>query len=169
MAAPPDTARVELAVRIGGLELSNPILLASGTCGYGVELEGLIDFGTIGGIVTKTVTPMPREGNPPPRIAETPSGMLNSIGLENVGIDVFLAEKLPRTRDLATRIVVSIGGEGIEDYASLAERLEDAPGVDALELKAALTCRRAHMAAPRWWRRCAGSPASRSSPSSLPT
>lgn len=129
---------VDLTVRLGGLELRNPILLASGTCGYGVELEGLLDFTAIGGIVTKTVTPRPREGNPPPRIAETPSGMLNSIGLENVGIDAFLADKLVRARSLPTRIVVSIGGHGVEDYVELARRLDPSPGVDAIELN--LSC-----------------------------
>jgi dihydroorotate dehydrogenase (NAD+) catalytic subunit len=129
---------VDLRVRIGALELVNPILLASGTCGYGVEMAGLLDFTAIGGIVTKTVTPRPREGNPPPRIAETPSGMLNSIGLENMGIDAFIAEKLPRSRELPTRIIVSVGGETVEDYVDLARRLEEVPGADALELN--LSC-----------------------------
>lgn len=129
---------IDLAVRIGALELVNPILLASGTCGYGVEMAGLLDFTAIGGIVTKTVTPRPREGNPPPRIAETPAGMLNSIGLENMGIDAFIAEKLPRSRELPTRIIVSVGGETVEDYVALARRLEEVPGADALELN--LSC-----------------------------
>jgi dihydroorotate dehydrogenase (NAD+) catalytic subunit len=128
----------DLAVRIGPLALATPVLLASGTCGYGFELSGLVDFTRIGGIVTKTVTRKPREGNPPPRIAETPSGMLNSIGLENVGIEVFLAEKLPRARTLATRIVVSIGGHSVADYVELASRLADAPGAAAIELN--LSC-----------------------------
>jgi dihydroorotate dehydrogenase (NAD+) catalytic subunit len=138
LAGEPPARRPELSVRLGGLELRNPVLLASGTCGYGVELEGLLDFQTIGGMVTKTVTLRPREGNPPPRIAETPSGMLNSIGLENVGIEAFVRDKLPRAGVLDTRIVVSIGGEGIEDYAELARRLDPEPGVDALELN--LSC-----------------------------
>jgi len=129
---------VDLRVRIGAIELSNPILLASGTCGYGVEMAGLLDFNAIGGIVTKTVTPRPREGNAPPRIAETPSGMLNSIGLENVGIDAFITDKLPRSRELPTRIIVSVGGETIEDYVAIARRLEAAPGADAIELN--LSC-----------------------------
>lgn len=138
MAAAKNAPAIDLTVRLGSLELRNPILLASGTCGYGVELEGLLDFGVIGGIVTKTVTPRPREGNPPPRIAETPSGMLNSIGLENVGIDAFLTDKLVRASALPTRIVVSIGGHTVEDYVELARRLDPAPGVDAIELN--LSC-----------------------------
>ncbi len=129
---------VDLAVRLGSLTLANPIILASGTCGYGLELTGLLDFSTIGGLVTKTVTPRPRAGNPPPRIAETPSGMLNSIGLENVGIDVFIAEKLPLAARLPTRIVVSVGGHAAEDYVELARRLDSEPGVAAVELN--LSC-----------------------------
>ncbi len=130
---------VDLRTRIGDLELATPVLLASGTCGYGVEMAGLLDFTTIGGIVTKTVTPRPREGNPPPRIAETPSGMLNSIGLENMGIDAFIADKLPRSRELPTRIIVSVGGETVEDYVGIARRLAEIPGQpDALELN--LSC-----------------------------
>jgi len=128
----------DLTVRLGPLTLATPILLASGTCGYGFELTGLVDFTRVGGIVTKTVTRLPREGNPPPRIAETPSGMLNSIGLENVGIEVFLVEKLPRARALPTRIVVSIGGHTVADYVELAQRLTDAPGAAAIELN--LSC-----------------------------
>ena len=131
-------APVDLSVRLGALTLANPILLASGTCGYGVELAGLLDFTAIGGIVTKTVTPRPREGNPPPRIAETPSGMLNSIGLENVGIDAFLAEKLPAAAALPTRIVVSVGGHAVPDYVELARRLDPEPAVAAIELN--LSC-----------------------------
>jgi dihydroorotate dehydrogenase (NAD+) catalytic subunit len=129
---------VDLKVRLGSLELENPILLASGTCGYGVELAGLLDFAAIGGLVTKTVTPLPREGNPPPRITETPSGMLNSIGLENVGIDVFIADKLPQAARLPTRIIVSVGGHAVEDYVELVGRLDPEPGVAAIELN--LSC-----------------------------
>jgi dihydroorotate dehydrogenase (NAD+) catalytic subunit len=129
---------VDLSVRLGPLALANPILLASGTCGYGAELAGLLDFTQIGGIVTKTVTLRPREGNPPPRIAETPSGMLNSIGLENVGIDVFIAEKLPAAARLGTPVVVSVGGHAVPDYVELARRLDPEPDVAALELN--LSC-----------------------------
>lgn len=129
---------IDLSVRLGPLTLANPILLASGTCGYGAELAGLLDFAAIGGLVTKTVTPRPRAGNPPPRIAETPSGMLNSIGLENVGIDVFIAEKLPAAAQLGTKIVVSVGGHTVPDYVELARRLDSEPGVAAIELN--LSC-----------------------------
>jgi dihydroorotate dehydrogenase (NAD+) catalytic subunit len=134
----PQPGTVDLTVRIGALTLRNPILLASGTCGYGVELAGLLDFTAIGGLVTKTVTPRPREGNRPPRIAETPSGMLNSIGLENVGIDAFVADKLPPAATLPTRIIVSVGGHAVPDYVELARRLDPEPGVAAIELN--LSC-----------------------------
>ena len=85
----------DLSVHIGGLTLKNPVLTASGTFGYGSEIEGLYDVNILGGIVTKTITGIPRIGNPPPRIAETHAGMLNSIGLANVGIDKFISDKLP--------------------------------------------------------------------------
>ena len=129
---------VSLTVHIGELELRNPVLLASGTCGYGVDVAHLLDLGSVGGIVTKTVTPLPRTGNAPPRIVEVASGMLNSIGLENVGIDAFMRDKLPAARELDTRRIVSIGGESIVDYLPLVERLDGEPGVDAIELN--LSC-----------------------------
>ncbi len=129
---------VDLTTRLGAFELRNPILLASGTCGYGDEVADLIPVQQLGGIVTKTVTPAPRAGNRPPRIAEAPAGMLNSIGLENVGREAFLADKLPVARRLDTRLVVSIGGEIAADYVETAARLSDAEGVDALELN--LSC-----------------------------
>jgi dihydroorotate dehydrogenase (NAD+) catalytic subunit len=129
---------VDLRVRIGDLELRNPILLASGTCGYGDEIAGLVDVEQLGGIVTKTVTPLPREGNPPPRIAEVAAGMLNSIGLENVGLEAFVERKLPLARRLHTHRLVSIGGEAADDYVRVAERLDGVEGVDGLELN--LSC-----------------------------
>jgi len=121
-------------VTAGRLPLRNPVLVASGTGGYGAELLGLLDLEAIGGVVTKTIFAEARPGNPPPRIAETPAGMLNSIGLEGVGIDRFLAEKLPRLEGIDTRVVVSIGGYGPEDFARLAERLDAVPRCDAIEL-----------------------------------
>jgi dihydroorotate dehydrogenase (NAD+) catalytic subunit len=131
-------APVDLRVTIGSLELRNPVLLASGTCGYGEDIAGLVDVGQLGGIVTKTVTPEPRAGNRPPRIAEVPGGMLNSIGLENVGLEAFVLDKLPVIRRLDTRCVVSIGGESAADYERSARRLEGLDGIDALELN--LSC-----------------------------
>jgi len=126
--------KVDLSVKIGELTLSNPILLASGTCGYGSELSGFLDLKALGGLITKTVTVKPRRGNPPPRVAETPSGLLNSIGLENVGIDAFLRDKVPEFKDLPTAVLVSAGGESVSEYAELAGALDGAAGVCGLEL-----------------------------------
>jgi dihydroorotate dehydrogenase (NAD+) catalytic subunit len=124
----------DLSITAGGLELKNPVLVASGTGGYGAELLPLLDPEAIGGVVTKTIFQEVRPGNPPNRIAETPAGMLNSIGLEGVGIDRFLSEKLPRMDGMDTRVVVSIGGYGPMDFARLAERLDSEERCDALEL-----------------------------------
>ena len=124
----------DLSITAGGLPLKNPVLVASGTGGYGADLRPLLDLESIGGIVTKTIFAEVRPGNPPQRIAETPAGMLNSIGLEGVGIDRFLAEKLPLLNGVDTRVVVSIGGYGPQDFARLARRLDREPRCDALEL-----------------------------------
>ncbi|NNF08347.1 MAG: dihydroorotate dehydrogenase [Candidatus Eisenbacteria bacterium] len=124
----------KLSITAGGLKLKNPVLIASGIGGYGAELIPLLDLEAIGGVVTKTIFEEPRPGNPPPRIAETPNGMLNSIGLEGPGIERYEKEKLTRLEGLDTRIVVSIGGYGPEDFAKLAERLDDLDRVDAIEL-----------------------------------
>ena len=124
----------DLSVLAGRLALKNPVLVASGTGGYGAELTPLLDLARIGGVVTKTIFQEARPGNPPQRIAETAAGMLNSIGLEGVGIDRFLAEKLPKLARADTRVVVSIGGYGPQDFARLAERLDAEPRCDALEL-----------------------------------
>ncbi len=123
-----------LAVRLGPLALPNPVLSASGTFGYGLEAPDLTGAARLGALVTKTVTLEPRSGNPPPRLHETPSGLINSIGLQNVGIDCFLAEKLPSLAGLGCRIVVSIGGRRSEEYERLASILDGVPGVAALEV-----------------------------------
>ena len=127
-----------LAVGVGRLRLANPVLVASGTFGYASELAGLVDVARLGGIVTKTVTVKPRPGNPPPRIVETPAGMLNAIGLQNVGIDRFVAEKLPYLAELEPVVLVSIMGYTTGEFVTLAERLDGQPGVDGLELN--LSC-----------------------------
>ena len=114
--------------------LRNPVMMASGTFGHGAEYAGLFDFGRIGGIVTKTITYGPRAGNPPPRTVETPSGMLNSIGLTNPGLEGFIAEKVPPLQALPTARVVSIAGTSCDEFAEMARRLSDQPGIDALEL-----------------------------------
>ncbi|MFA6384263.1 MAG: dihydroorotate dehydrogenase [Candidatus Omnitrophota bacterium] len=126
---------VDLSVRIGGLKLKNPVMVASGTFGYAEEFRDLCDLGKLGAIVTKTVTLNPRQGNPVPRTCETPAGMINSIGLENPGIEKFLSEKLPVVRKIGVPVIVSIASEGDpEEFVILAKRLDKLPGVAALEL-----------------------------------
>jgi len=129
-----DPATVDLAVEAGSLRFRNPILAASGTYGYGDPFAEVVPPSALGGIVTKSVSPEPRKGNPPPRIAETPSGMLNSIGLENKGLDHFLRETLPALRALDTVRIVSIVGRNVQDFVTCAEAISAAGGVDALEL-----------------------------------
>jgi dihydroorotate dehydrogenase (NAD+) catalytic subunit len=129
--AAPDPA---LAVALGPVHLPNPVLTASGTFGYGDEEPELTGVRGLGGIVTKTVTLEPRAGNAPPRIWETPAGMLNSIGLQNVGVGRFLAEKLPRLVPLGVPVIVSVGGRRAEEYAETVRRLEGAPGITAFEI-----------------------------------
>ena len=124
----------DLSVKIGSLTLANPVLVASGTFGYANEFEGLLNLNSLGGIVTKTVTLEPRPGNPPPRIVETPSGMLNSIGLPNVGVENFIREKMPFLNTLETKIIVNVAGKTGEDYSRVVARLEDVAGIDAYEL-----------------------------------
>lgn len=122
-----------LATRVGSLELANPIMPASGTFGSGKEYQDFFEIGRLGAVVTKSVTLGPTKGNPPPRIMETPSGMLNAIGLQNEGVEVFLNELLPPLRRSAARIVVNVAGKSEEEYVALTERLAKAP-VDALEI-----------------------------------
>lgn len=131
---PPLSVEVDLSVVLGPVRLPNPVLTASGTFGYGTEEVELTGASGLGGIVTKTITLEPRAGNPPPRLHETPMGLLNSIGLQNVGIDRFLEEKLPPLVALGTPIIVSIGGRRAEEFAELARRLDGRPGIAALEI-----------------------------------
>ncbi len=126
--------RPNLAVEIAGISLKNPVMTASGTFGYGTEFTPFFDLNALGAIIVKTVTMHPRTGNPPPRVAETPAGMLNSIGLQNVGIDGFLREKLPFLRTLGTPLFVNIAGKSVEEFSDLAKRLSDAEGVAGIEL-----------------------------------
>lgn len=123
-----------LAVKIGRLKLTNPILTASGTFGYGEEFSDLIDLNQLGGLVTKAVSYEPRAGNPLPRIAETSSGMLNSIGLANVGVKNFIAEKLPFLKTLTTQVIVNVAGKTIEEFSDVISEIENAGGVDGYEL-----------------------------------
>ncbi len=124
---------IDLSCKIGKLSLKNPIMVASGTFGYGDEFKGLVDVDKLGAIVTKTVTLNPREGNLPPRIVETPSGMLNSIGLENPGVKVFIEKKLSFYKKLSTKLIVSIAGRTKDEFLKISKRLED-KGVKAVEL-----------------------------------
>jgi dihydroorotate dehydrogenase (NAD+) catalytic subunit len=129
---------MDLTTSLGPLSLSNPILVASGTFGYAREAADFVPLDRLGGIVPKTVTWQPRIGNPPPRVVETASGMLNAIGLDNDGIDHFLEHHLPRLRDLGTKIIVNVAGKTEDEFCRLAERAGGAAGVDALELN--LSC-----------------------------
>lgn len=122
-----------LATEVAGLALANPILTASGTYGSGREYEDFLDLSSLGGVVTKSVTLKPTRGNPPPRIAETPSGMLNAIGLQNEGVEYFLKELLPPLRRKAARVVVNIAGKTEDEYVALAQALDGSPA-DALEV-----------------------------------
>lgn len=124
----------DLSVQLNRLHLANPILVASGTFGYAREMQAYVDFARLGGIIPKTITPTARAGNPPPRTVETASGMLNSIGLDNDGIDYFLAEHLPYLLGLETSIIVNIAGRTIDEYASMAGRVSEVTGVAGLEL-----------------------------------
>jgi len=126
-----------LNTALGSLRLDNPVLSASGTFGSGWEGREFADLSKVGALVSKTVTLLPREGNPPPRIRETASGMLNSIGLENKGVDYFVSESLPKMKSLGPKVVINIGGESIEEFVTLAERFTRA-GCDALEVN--LSC-----------------------------
>ena len=124
---------MDLEVEIGRLKLKNPVLVASGTFGYGREYAPFLDLNILGGIVVKGISLKERSGNPPPRLVEVPCGLINAIGLENVGIERFLKEKLPFLKTIDTKIIVNIFGDSIDEYALLAEKLEKS-GVDALEL-----------------------------------
>ncbi|MBI5523824.1 MAG: dihydroorotate dehydrogenase [Desulfarculus sp.] len=126
-----------LAVTVGRdrpVHLKNPVIAASGTFGYGLEYAGQLDLAGLGGLVTKGVSLKPRQGNPPPRICETAAGMLNAIGLANVGLEVFLRDKLPALKPHGVPVVVNLYGESVAEFVELARALDQAPGVAALEL-----------------------------------
>ncbi len=127
--SPPD-----LRVALGPLALANPVMTASGTFGYAAEFANLVRLNRLGGVVVKGISLEPRAGNPPPRIFETAAGMLNAIGLENVGVKRFISDKMPYLRTCGCRIVVNILGDSIDDYAALAGHLSAVAGIDALEV-----------------------------------
>lgn len=124
----------DLAVEVAGIRLKNPVLVASGCFAYGKEYAGYFDLGRLGGIMVKGVSPDPWPGNPPPRVAETPGGMLNAIGLQNPGVDHFLAHELPWLRQFDTAVIVNVIGRTVDEYRRVAARLEGAAGVAGLEL-----------------------------------
>lgn len=126
---------ISTSCKIGELELKTPIIAASGCFGYGTEYLDVCDLSALGAIVTKTITPKPRQGNPTPRIWETPSGgMLNSIGLANVGIDVYIKEKLPELENYPTKVIVSIAGNTVQEYEEMVEKIDESKIWDALEI-----------------------------------
>jgi dihydroorotate dehydrogenase (NAD+) catalytic subunit len=128
------TDNIDMRVSIASLELRNPVMTASGTFGYGHEFRNLTDLTQLGAIVVKGISLQPRKGNPPPRIVETACGMLNAIGLENVGVDRFIEEKMPYLQTLAAPVMVNILGDSVEEYSELARRLDEVQGIAALEV-----------------------------------
>ncbi|MBI3321133.1 MAG: dihydroorotate dehydrogenase [Candidatus Omnitrophica bacterium] len=129
---------IDLRVPVGSLTLKNPILVAAGTFGYGTEFSEAIQLDRLGALVTKTLTRQPRSGHPPPRLVETPSGLLNAVGLQNVGLDAFLREKLPALRRFDVPVIVSVLGDSAEELSEMTRRLNAAAGVAAIEVN--LSC-----------------------------
>jgi dihydroorotate dehydrogenase (NAD+) catalytic subunit len=123
-----------LAVEFAGIRMQNPVMTASGTFGYAREFEKYLDLNRLGAVVVKTITRLPRGGNPPQRIVETPAGMLNAIGLHNVGIEAFIREKLPYLRQLRPPLIVNVAGESVEDFRELTKRISDQEGIAGIEL-----------------------------------
>lgn len=124
---------MDLSVNIGGVKLKNPVIAASGTFGFGREYAGYFDLNRLGGISVKGLTLEPRKGNPPPRIAETPGGILNSVGLQNPGVHAFIRDEIPFLRGYNLAVIANVAGNSVEDYCEMAEILSDAD-IDAIEL-----------------------------------
>jgi dihydroorotate dehydrogenase (NAD+) catalytic subunit len=124
----------DLSVKLGEFQLSNPVMAASGTFGYGLEYAPFVDLNRLGGFATKGLSLKPRLGNPVPRMIETASGMLNAIGLENIGLEKFVQEKIPRLQGYKTRVVVNFFGDTMDEYVEMAEALSGVERVDALEM-----------------------------------
>ena len=130
----PKKKNIDLKVQIGKLKLKNPVMTASGTFGYGDEYAEFVDLNKLGAIVVKGLSLKPKQGNPPPRIVETPSGMLNAIGLQNIGIDNFIKKKMPFLRECKTKVIANFFGDSINEYVKAAEKLSSVKGIDALEM-----------------------------------
>ena len=126
--------KMQTEITIGSLKLKNPVLVASGTFGYGDDCQDLVDAGKLGGIITKSISLKPRDGNPPVCVAETASGMLNSIGLANIGVEKFIQEKLPYLKKLDTAVIVNIAASSIQEYCTVLSTLEEHDGIDAYEI-----------------------------------
>ena len=124
----------DLSVKLGSLELQNPVLTASGTFGYGEEFSDFVDLDRLGGFIVKGTTLAPREGNPYPRMAETPSGMLNAVGLQNKGVDYFIEHIYPRLRGYRSEVIVNVSGACVDDYAEVCRRLADLDEIHAVEV-----------------------------------
>ncbi len=124
----------DLSVKLGSLELQNPVLTASGTFGYGEEFADFVDLDRLGGFIVKGTTLAPREGNPYPRMAETPSGMLNAVGLQNKGVDYFIEHIYPRLRGYRSEVIVNVSGACVDDYAEVCRRLADLDEIHAVEV-----------------------------------
>ena len=129
-----DTENYSLSVNIGGIRMRNPVMTASGTFGYGSEYADFVDLNRLGAVVMKGVTSVPWPGNPMNRIMETPSGMLNAIGLQNVGVEGFISEKLPYLREFDVPVIVNVCGKTVEEYLTVVEKLSSADGVAGVEL-----------------------------------
>ena len=124
----------DLRTNIGRLEMKNPVMTASGTFGYGLEFQDFVNLEDIGGIIVKGTTLMPREGNPYPRMAETPMGMLNAVGLQNKGVHYFVEHIYPQIKDIRTNMIVNVSGSQVEDYAETASIINELEGIPAIEL-----------------------------------
>ena len=125
---------IDLSVKLGKLDLKNPVMTASGTFGYGTEYQDFVDIARLGGIVVKAVSLNNRDGNAYPRMAETPSGMLNSVGLQNKGVEYFIKEIYPAIKDFDTHVIVNVSGSTIEEYVEVAERINELEKIPAIEL-----------------------------------
>lgn len=144
----------DLKVNIGPLELKNPVLTASGTFGYGEEFADFVDLSRLGGFIVKGTTLNPRQGNPYPRMVETPSGMLNAVGLQNKGVDYFISHIYPRIKDIDTEIIVNVSGASIADYVAVCERLEPLERIRAVEVN--ISCPNVKQGGMAFGTTCAG-------------
>lgn len=145
---------VDLSIKIGQLELKNPVLTASGTFGYGEEFSDFIDLNRLGGFIVKGTTLNPREGNPYPRMVETPSGMLNAVGLQNKGVDYFIQHIYPRIKDVNSQIIVNVSGASIPDYVAVCEKLQPLNKIAAVEIN--ISCPNVKQGGMAFGTTCAG-------------